>query len=330
MKRYPSSFTIRNIKIDPCVILAPMEGVTNLVFRRLIREIGGTGLTYTEFVASKALASRGKQVLEMAKFDPDEYPIAIQIFGRKPKEMAEAAKVVQDLGATIIDINMGCPSKKVCAHSGGSALMKEPELALEIVRQVKQAIDIPLTVKMRAGFDHSLRNAPQLAYACQEEGAEMITVHWRTREDLYGGMQEWDTIRKVKEVVQVPVIGNGDIIDIPSAKMMLEKTSCDGLMIGRGAMKNPWALLEVASFLKGEEFHYPSPQEKKELLFRFLDRYYEFFQHQKATLGKFKQVAKYFCEALPNAKEFRKELLRSQTIEDARQIIHEHFNSTNA
>ena len=325
MQRYPSSFTIRNIKIDPCVILAPMEGVTNLVFRRLIREIGGTGLTYTEFIASKALASRGKSVLEMAKFDPDEYPIAIQIFGRDPTQMAEAARVVQDLGATIIDINMGCPSKKVCAHSGGSALMKEPELAIQIVREVKKAIEIPLTVKMRSGFDHSLRNAPQLAYACQEEGAEMITVHWRTRQDLYGGTQEWETIRSVKEAVTVPVIGNGDIVDISSAKKMFERTNCDGLMVGRGAMKNPWSILEIASFLKGDAFVYPSPEQKKELLFRFLDRYYEFFQHQKATLGKFKQIAKYFCEELPNAKSFRKELLRSQTIEDAKQIIHEHF-----
>lgn len=324
--KYPSSFTIRDIKIDPAVILAPMEGVTNLVFRRLIREIGGTGLTYTEFIASSALASKGKHVLELAKFDPDEYPIAIQIFGRDPVQMAAAARVVQDLGATIIDINMGCPSKKVCAHSGGSALMKEPDLAIEIVRQVKQAIEIPLTVKMRAGFDHSFRNAPQLAYACQEEGAEMITVHWRTRKDLYGGVQEWDTIKKVKEMVSIPVIGNGDIIDIPSAKKMFAQTGCDGLMIGRGAMKNPWALLEIASFLKGDDFLYPTPQEKKELLFRFLDRYYEFFQHQKATLGKFKQVAKYFCEDLPDTQTFRKELLRSQTIEDAREIIHEHFN----
>ena len=326
MKQYPSSFTIRDIKIAPAVVLAPMEGITNIVFRRLIREIGGTGLTYTEFIPSVTLANRGKHILRMAEFDPDEYPIAIQIFGRNPYNMAEAAKVVQDLGASIVDINMGCPSKQVCANSGGSALMREPELALEIVRKVKQAITIPLTVKMRAGFDHSLRNAPDLAYACQEEGAEAITVHWRTKQDLYRGVQEWDTIAKVKERVSVPVIGNGDIIDVPSAKIMFEKTNCDGLMIGRGAIKNPWVLLELASFLKGEEFLYPSLEQKKDVLLRFLNRYNDFFP-EKSILGKFKQIAKYFCEGLPNAQGFRKELLRSQSTEEAERIIHNHFDS---
>lgn len=326
MTKYPSSFTIRDIKITPAVVLAPMEGITNIVFRRLIRQIGGTGLTYTEFIPSATLANRGKHILRMTEFDPDEYPIAIQIFGRNPYHMAEAAKVVQDLGASIVDINMGCPSKQVCANSGGSALMREPELALEIVRKVKQAITIPLTVKMRAGFDHSLRNAPDLAYACQEEGAEAITVHWRTKQDLYRGVQEWDTIAKVKERVSVPVIGNGDIIDVPSAKIMFEKTNCDGLMIGRGAIKNPWVLLELASFLKGEEFQYPSLEQKKDVLLRFLNRYNDFFP-EKSILGKFKQIAKYFCEELPNAQEFRKELLRSQSTEEAEAIIHNHFNS---
>ena len=150
-------YFVREISIDPPLVLAPMEGVTNNTFRRLIRSIGGQGLTYTEFVASKSLKARGKRALHTAQFDPDENPIAIQIYGKDPQTMAEAAKVVEDLGASIVDINMGCPSKKVCAHSGGSALMKDPELAIQIVQAVRRAIQVPLTVKMRSGFDQNQR-----------------------------------------------------------------------------------------------------------------------------------------------------------------------------
>ena len=148
-------YFIRDIKINPPITLAPMEGVTNIIFRRLIRQIGGTGLTCTEFIPSSALSNRGKKVLRLAEFDPEERPISIQIYGKDPMEMAESARVLQDLGASIVDINMGCPSKQVCANSGGSALMREPELALDIVRAVRKAITIPMTVKMRSGFDHT-------------------------------------------------------------------------------------------------------------------------------------------------------------------------------
>ena len=206
-------YFIRDIKIDPPITLAPMEGVTNIIFRRLIRQIGGTGLTCTEFIPSSALSNRGKKVLRLAEFDPEERPISIQIYGKDPMEMAESARVLQDLGASIVDINMGCPSKQVCANSGGSALMREPELAIDIVRAVRKAISIPMTVKMRSGFDHTNKNAPDLAYACQEEGAEAIAVHWRTRDDKYGGTQEWDTIAEVKRRLSVPVIGNGDVVE---------------------------------------------------------------------------------------------------------------------
>lgn len=318
-------YYIRDIKIDPPITLAPMEGVTNIIFRRLIRQIGGTGLTCTEFIPSSALSNRGKKVLRLAEFDPEERPISIQIYGKDPAEMAESAKVLQGLGASIVDINMGCPSKQVCAHSGGSALMKEPELAIDIVKAVRAAIDIPMTVKMRSGFDHTNKNAPDLAYACQEEGAEAIAVHWRTREDKYGGVQEWDTIAEVKRRLTVPVIGNGDVIDVQSALTMFKNTGCDGVMIGRGSMKNPWCMLEIAHHLRGEPFSKPTPEEKRDLMLLFLHTYYERIQREKSALGKFKQIAKYFVDALPDAKTFRSKLLRSQTIEDASIIIHEYF-----
>ena len=322
---YPTQYFIRDICINPAVVLAPMEGVTNIMFRRFIRKIGGTGLTYTEFIPSKALSGKGSKVLKMTEFDPDETPIAIQIFGKDPKYMATAAKVVQDLGASILDINMGCPSKQVCANSGGSALMKEPDLAIEIVKAVRKAVDIPLTVKMRSGFDHDCKNAPDLAYACQEEGAEGITVHWRTRTDNYGGIQEWETIRKVKEKLRIPVIGNGDIIDVQSAKKMFDETKCDAVMIGRGAMKNPWCILEIAQFLKGLPYTPPNANDKKEMLLDLLNTYSSQISYEPSSLGKFKQIAKYFIGELSNAEDFRKTLLRAQTIQEASLMIHDFF-----
>lgn len=320
-------YFIRDIKIDPPITLAPMEGVTNLIFRRLIRQIGGTGLTCTEFIPSSALSNKGKKVLRLAEFDPEERPISIQIYGKDPTEMAESAAILQDLGASIVDINMGCPSKQVCAHSGGSALMKEPDLALDIVKAVRKAISIPLTVKMRSGFDHNNKNAPELAYKCQEEGAEAIAVHWRTREDKYGGVQEWDTIAEVKRRLSVPVIGNGDVIDVPSAMMMFKKTNCDGVMVGRGSMKNPWCMLEIANHLRGIPYQAPTREEKRDLMLLFLNTYYERIQREKSALGKFKQIAKYFVDALPDAQTFRKDLLRSQSIETASEVIHTYFST---
>ena len=283
-------------------------------------------MTYTEFIASKALQHRGKKVLELAEFDPEETPIAIQIFGREPSEMAEAARVIEDLGASIIDINMGCPSKKVCAHSGGSALMKEPDHAVEIVKAVRKAVSIPLTVKMRSGFDADTRNAPELAYRCQEEGAETITIHWRTREDRYGGIRSIDKIAETKQLLSIPVIANGDIVDIASAEKMYRDTGCDGIMVGRGTLKNPWLLQELRCHFLGLPWTPPSAEEKQQLLFDFLDHYYERFQHQTATLGKFKQIAKYFCESLSDARSFRATLLRAQSIEEAKEIINQYFD----
>jgi tRNA-dihydrouridine synthase B len=321
----PLRYWVRDICIEPCVVLAPMEGVTNLTFRRLIRSIGGHGLTYTEFIASSGINSRSIKELELAEFDADEDPIAIQIFGKDPNVMAEAARIIEGTGASIIDINMGCPSKRVCTRSGGSALMREPKLAVEIVRAVRAAIKIPLTVKMRSGFDAGMRNAPELAHMCQEEGAEAITIHWRTREDRYQGERAVDKIRETKERIRIPVIGNGDITDIPSAVRMFEETGCDGVMVGRGAMKNPWGILQISQHLQGHEITEVTPGERKRVLIEFMLRYQEKYQKERPALGKFKQIAKHFCEGLPSSGPFRNRLLRAQTIEDTLLIIEEYF-----
>ena len=311
----PVSYRIRDITVSPAVVLAPMEGVTNLTFRRLIRELGGPGLTCTEFIPSEGLKA-GNKVSKLAEFDPDERPVSVQIFGRRPAGMAEAARIIEDMGATICDINMGCPSKRVCAHSGGSALMKDPKLAAEIVAAVRAAINIPLTVKMRSGFDAGQRNAPELAWMCQEEGAEGITIHWRTREDRYRGQRAVDKIAEAVDRVSIPVIGNGDVIDIPSAVAMLKETGCDGVMLGRGAMRNPGSLLQIAQHLRGEPVTEITANERRRALLAFLMRFHETFRHEKAALGRFKQIAKHFTMDLPGGGDFRQLLLRSHTIDE--------------
>ena len=212
---------IRDVPIEPALALAPMEGVTDLTFRRLIRQIGGCGLFVTEFIPAAGLTRDVPVALRMAEFDEDERPIAIQIYGRDPELMAEAARYVTDLGPDLLDLNMGCPSKRVCQRSGGSALMKEPRQAAAIVRAMRAATPLPFTVKMRSGWDAGHKNAPEIARMCEDEGVEGVTVHWRTREDGNGGQRRVDQIAAAASRLSVPVIANGDVVDVPSAERML-------------------------------------------------------------------------------------------------------------
>ncbi|MCO4743677.1 MAG: tRNA dihydrouridine synthase DusB [Proteobacteria bacterium] len=321
------SLVIRDIPIEPRLILAPMEGVTDVVFRRLVRRIGGCGLTVTEFIAAEALRRNVKKILQMAEFDADESPLSIQIYGRNPEAMAEGAKMVQDLGADIVDLNMGCPSKKVCAHSGGSALMKEPELAKEIVRAMRGAVDIPFTVKMRSGWDHDNKNAPEIAYMCQEEGAEMVAVHWRTRTDQYGGVRELDTIRQVVDTLSIPVVANGDIIDAASALDTLERTGCAGLMIGRGAIRNPWVFREIEAALKGEPALSVEFGDRKDVLLGYLADIRDRFHSERGTLGRFKKISGYFTKGVPFGSELRQGIFHSQEIEQAIDVVETFFDT---
>jgi nifR3 family TIM-barrel protein len=313
----PDHYLVRDVRIAPNLVLAPMEGVTDLTFRRLVRQIGGTGLTVTEFIASEGLRRGVAKTEHMARFDPDERPVAIQIYGRNPEAMAEAAAIVEESGATLCDINMGCPSKKVCAHSGGSALMRDLPLATEIVRAVRKAITIPLTVKMRSGFDHENRNAPELAWICQEEGAEAITIHWRTRADLYGGTRAVDKIAETKARLRVPVIGNGDIVNAQSARRMFEETGVDGVMIGRGAIKNPWVFRQVAAELRGEAPMVVDAAEKRRVLLGYFESIRAEFHTDRSALGRMKKIANYFTHGLPHGSELRHAFLHSMSIEQA-------------
>lgn len=321
---------IRHIDIEPALILAPMEGVTNLSFRRLIRSIGGCGLTVTEFIPGRSLAEKHRSALAMAEFDPDERPVSVQIFGRDPAVMADAARFVVDLGADIVDLNMGCPSKQVCKNSGGSALMREPDVARQIVQAMRAAVTVPFTVKMRAGWDPDNKNAPEMAYMCQEEGAEMVAVHWRTRTDLYGGIRELRTIAAVKDRVRIPVVANGDVIDPASAAQTLAETGADGLMIGRGAIADPWVFRRILRDRAGEPPLVVDAAEKERVLLAYFEVLRANSKHEQHALGRMKRIARYFTANLPNAGDLRQAVLHSHSVDEALARTQEFFRPLKA
>jgi tRNA-dihydrouridine synthase B len=307
------------VRVAPNVVLAPMEGVTDLAFRRMLRDAAratdsvGPGLVYSEFIASKGIARSDRRVWEVASFDPDEQPIALQIYGREPALMAEAARLLEAHGAAIIDINMGCPAKKVVCHSGGSSLMREPSAALEIVRAVRKAIQIPLTVKMRTGFDARSKNAPDLAQAFESEGVDALTVHWRTREDGYGGVRAVEAIAESVSRVRIPVLGNGDVIDVQTASAMMRETGCHGVMIGRGAIRNPWVFAEIADWLAGRPLTAPTLAQQRHAITRYLHHADALYGSPERSLGKLKQLVKLFADVLPGGDVLRVAVLRSPT-----------------
>ena len=285
---------IANIKLENNIILAPMAGVTDKAFRLTTKPFG-PALMYTEMVSGKGLFYKSKKTETLLSAEDAEKPLAVQIFGHEPDILAKIAVSTLTSGACIIDINMGCPAPKIVNNGDGSALMKNPELAGKIIKAVSQAVDVPVTVKFRAGWDSNSINAVEFAKIVEESGAAAITVHGRTREQFYSGNSDINIITAVTSAVSIPVIGNGDITDGKSAVKMLTETHCDGIMIGRAAQGNPWIFKEVLHYIKTNEIlHPPSIDERLDVALKHFELLLKFKGDKRGVLEGRKHMSWYF------------------------------------
>lgn len=314
------------VPVDPPLVLAPMAGVTDRDFRAIVRRIGGAGLVTMEFIQAKGLVVEDKRILRLLHYEEHERPISIQIYGSDPDVMADAARIVESIGADACDINMGCPANKVLKGCAGAALMRDLDLAERIVRAVRDAIRIPLTVKFRLGVDDKRRNFSDLGRICEANGADAVALHARTAKQMYTGKASWDEIGRLKRAVGIPVLGNGDVRTPADALRMLETTGCDGVMVGRGATRNPWIFQQIAAALSGGRLHEPTLRERRRLIvdhFRtVLDR-----DEPGLALHKLRTFTNWYSRGLPDGLSLRRKLGAVRSAEDVLEAVEAHIDA---
>ena len=321
------SFKIGNVEIKNRIVLAPMAGYSNSAFRRIVKQMN-CGLIYAEMVSDKALYYGDKKTNELLYMTEEERPIVQQIFGSDKESFVYAAKYIEEImKPDIIDINMGCPVPKVAVRAqAGSALLKNPEKIYEIVKAVKESVSVPVTVKIRSGWDSNNINAVEVAKVIEKAGASAIAIHPRTRAQGYSGKSNWDIIKQVKEAVSIPIIGNGDIKTIEDAKKMLDETGCDAIMIGRGALGNPWFINEVYEYIENNKvIDKPSNKEKIEMAIKHLDLLLEYNVEKKAVLEMRSNIC-YYLKGIPGSSELKKEIFKITDANEFKKILNDFIN----
>jgi nifR3 family TIM-barrel protein len=317
-------FKIRDIEINPPLVLSPMAGVTDISFRRLLKQCGGVGLTVSEFISVEGLTRHNPKSKRQMRFFAEERPFAVQIFGGQWERMAMGAEMAQEVGADILDINCGCPAPKVVKHGGGSGLLRDLPRLETILTEVKKAITIPLTLKLRAGFNDMTINCVEVAKMAEQCGVEHIALHGRTREQGYKGLADWDLVRQIKAAVRVPVSGSGDVVTVEGALQKWRETACDGLLIGRGAMQNPWLFRQINDVLAGREPYQTTLEDRQNALLDYFTMLREDMPEIPA-LGKMKQLAGQFTKGMVGGAHFRQALYHSHSVPEILDNIADYF-----
>jgi nifR3 family TIM-barrel protein len=323
------SFKIRNIEINPPLVLSPMAGVTDYSFRRMAKRRGGIGLTVSEFISVEGLTRNNPKSKRQMRFWEEERPFAVQIFGGQPERMMLAAQMAEEVGADILDINCGCPAPKVVKNGGGSGLLRDLPRLETILKEIKKAISIPLTLKFRAGYSDASLNYLEVARLAEDCGVEHLQLHGRTKEQGYKGLANWDYVREVKKAVSIPVSGSGDVVSIEGALQKWRETNCDGILIGRGAMQNPWIFRQIEDVLAGREPFQPSLQDKQDCLLEYFEMLLEDMPEIPA-LGKMKQLAGQFTKGLVGGAQFRQTLYHSHSVGEVMDNIGSYFETLQA